>query len=345
MCTQEQKSINVGSLFAGVGGICDGFARAGCNVVWANELDENSRKTYLLNYPNTRLTDERDVRVLSAANLERVDIVTAGFPCQPFSQAGNARGFEDERGRLFFEVTRILNELEPTAYFLENVKALATHDGGRSFERIREEVGKSGYSFIPFILRASDYTSIPQGRERIYIVGFRGEGCVSYSQPVTENSYSDFLNAPLSSQFQIPTRYTKARKRVAEFLDASTVSPDDFYSKEDNKIHERVRLVATSPDVVYQYRRWFVRENKSNVCPTLTANMGLGGHNIPIVVDGGVPRRLTPKECFNLQGFRQSFRLPSDVAKVHLYRQCGNSVVVPLVERIAKEIVKVLNAN
>lgn len=341
----NQPTLKVGSLFAGVGGICEAFRLAGCKVVWANEIDPHSRKTYQLNHKETKLTEESDIRRISAADVEPVDIITAGFPCQPFSQAGSARGFQDERGHLFFEVTRLLNELKPKAYFLENVKTLATHDKGKTFREIRKGIAKTNYSFIPFILKASEYTNIPQGRERVYIVGFRDEAEVSYEKPVKTNEDFKCLAGSVSSQFEVPTKMLSAPKAISDFLDPSSVEESDYYNQPENKIHKRVRDAVTHPQTVYQYRRWFVRENKSNVCPTLTANMGLGGHNIPIILDGVTPRRLTPKECFNLQGFRSDFLLPEDVAKVHLYRQSGNSVVVPLVERIAREMVRVLNEN
>lgn len=334
----------VGSLFAGVGGICQAFKEASCKVVWANEIDENSRKTYAANHKNVELTNKRDVRILTSKDVAPVDILTAGFPCQPFSHAGRANGFEDDRGQLFYEVTRLLREIKPKAFFLENVKSLATHNGGESFRTIAKEIKRSKYSFIPFILKASDYTDIPQGRERIYIVGFRNEELHFYDRPVLEN-FLRVGSAPVSSRFNIPLKRHRKTKHFTEFLDNSTVSSGDYYAKVENKIHKRVIDAVVDKSRVYQYRRWFVRENKSDVCPTLTANMGLGGHNIPIILDGELPRRLTPKECFNLQGFPKSFVIPDDVAKVHLYRQSGNSVVVPLVTRIAKEIVRVLNEN
>jgi DNA (cytosine-5)-methyltransferase 1 len=337
-------SYTVGSLFAGVGGICQAFKDASCNIVWANEVDENSRRTYLANHPEVTFTSNHDVQDITKKNTDPVDILTAGFPCQPFSQAGRAKGFDDPRGHLFYDVVRLMRELSPRAYLLENVKTLATHHNGESFSVIATEIEKAGYSFIPFILRACEYTDIPQGRERIFIVGFRGEKTFHYGAPIKINDLKDFLGAPQSSNFTIPPPLGKDPRPVTDFLEAKTAEPSDFYGDPNSKIHQRVREAVTKPGIVYQYRRWFVRENKSNVCPTLTANMGLGGHNIPIVLDQPFPRRLSPKECFNLQGFKD-FKIPSDVSKVQLYRQCGNSVVVPLVERIAREIVRVLDEN
>jgi len=278
-------SYTVGSLFAGVGGICQAFRNASCKIAWANELDDNSRRTHLTNHPDITFTSNHDVQQITRGNTGSVDILTAGFPCQPFSQAGRAKGFDDPRGHLFYDVVRLMGELAPRAYFLENVKTLATHHNGESFSVVAAEIEKAGYSFIPFILRASDYTDIPQGRERIYIVGFRGEKTFRYQAPVKINDLRDLERAPLSSSFAIPPPLGKAPRPVADFLEPETAEPSDFYGDANSKIHQRVRDAVTKPGIVYQYQRWFVRENMSNVCPTLTANMGLGGHNIPIVLD------------------------------------------------------------
>ncbi len=121
----------VGSLFAGVGGICQAFKGARCNVIWANEIDIKACITYKLNHKNVNLI-EGDIRQLSGNNLKNIDILTAGFPCQPFSQAGHGKGFDDYRGQLFFDVVRLLKELEPKAYLLENVRTLATHDNKKT---------------------------------------------------------------------------------------------------------------------------------------------------------------------------------------------------------------------
>ncbi|MDY0194955.1 MAG: DNA (cytosine-5-)-methyltransferase [Sulfurovaceae bacterium] len=334
----------VGSLFAGVGGVCQAFKDSACDVIWANEIDKNACITYRLNHKDTDLK-EGDIQKLSKDNLEKIDILTAGFPCQPFSQAGHGKGFADERGQLFFDVVRLLKDLQPSAYFLENVKTLANHDKGNTFNVIREELKDAGYSFIPFVLNASEHTDIPQGRERIYIVGFKGEESYSYEHPIKINDLKHDDKCLFSSSFNIPDKLDCAPQKVKSFLDKSTVAPNDIYNNPDNKIHQRVIDAAVNEDTVYQYRRYYVRENKSSVCPTLTANMGGGGHNIPIILDDGIPRRLTPKECFNLQGFPRNFKLPNDIARGQLYKQAGNSVVVPMVQRIAQEMVRVLDEH
>jgi DNA (cytosine-5)-methyltransferase 1 len=350
------EKLKVGSLFAGVGGLCEAFKQSSCNILWSNEIDANACITYRLNHDtvdsfidaneNKTHLIEGDIKGLSANNLKKIDILTAGFPCQPFSQAGHGKGFKDDRGMLFFELSRILRELQPKAFLFENVKTLATHDKGKSFELIKNEIIEAGYSFIPFILNASEHTSVPQGRQRIYIVGFRGEYDFFYNKPVKENVKRK-VQCLLSSKFVIPLKSPKPLKQVSDFLEDDTVQDNDFYNKKENKIHQRIIEAVTDGATVYQYRRYYVRDNKSNVCPTLTANMGAGGHNIPIILDKKTlsPRRLTPKECFNLQGFPRSFNLPINISRGQLYKQAGNSVVVPMVQMIAKEIVRVLNEN
>jgi len=334
----------IGSLFAGVGGVCQAFKNSSTNVIWANEIDNNASMTYKLNHETTKLIQD-DIKNISQKKLEKIDILTAGFPCQPFSQAGHGKGFQDERGELFFDVVRLLKEMKPKAYFLENVKTLATHDKGNTFKVIKNELIDAGYSFIPFILNASEYTSIPQGRERIYIVGFKDESDYFFNKPIKMNKNSIVTNCSYSTAFKIPTKIDNKHMGVQNFLDSSTVQENDYYSDTNNKIHQRVQEAVICKDTVYQYRRYYVRENKSNVCPTLTANMGSGGHNIPIILDNDAPRRLTPKECFNLQGFPKKFKLPIKVARGQLYKQAGNSVVVPMVQKIAQEMVRVLDAN
>lgn len=332
----------VGGLFSGVGGIELAFKKAGCEIIWSNEIDKLACETYKLNNVSTKLI-VKDIKIVQKSDLEYVDIITAGFPCQPFSLAGHQKGFKDKRGQVFFDFIRILRSVKPKAFLLENVKTLATHDKGKTFQIIKDSILESEYSFIPFILKASEYTYIPQGRERIYIVGFKNESDFCYSSPILQNTERGSHNTKLSKIFRIPKKLKTLPQNVSDFLETDTILKNDIYNNIDNSIHKKVITAVIKNNTVYQYRRYFVRENKSNVCPTLTANMGSGGHNVPIIIDGEFPRRLTPKECFNLQGFPKSFKLPEHIARGQLYKQAGNSVVVPLITKIAKEIVQVLN--
>lgn len=148
--------MKVGSLFAGIGGIDLGFQQAGFDVLWANEIDKKACKTYRLNFPDTTLF-ECDIRNLDASLVPKVDIISAGFPCQPFSVCGKQKGFEDNRGNLFFEIMRIADVINPQIIFLENVKNLVNHDNGRTFNVIHNELVTRGYYIRYLVADACDY--------------------------------------------------------------------------------------------------------------------------------------------------------------------------------------------
>ena len=315
----------VGSLYAGVGGICKGFINAGAKVSWANEFDHKACITYRANFSHTLY--EGDVWQLDPTTLEKVDILVGGFPCQPFSIAGYRKGFEDERGNHFFRILQFIKGLNyPKAIFLENVKNLKTHDHGNTFKVIKESLEALGYSFDCAVLNSKDYGNIPQNRERIYIVCFKNE--------------SDGTNK-YSRNFKFP-KPIKLTKKTTDLISKSSVD-EKYYYRENKKMYESIVNEITDPNTIYQWRRHYVRENKKNVCPTLTANMGTGGHNVPLIFTKNGIRKLTPKECFLFQGFPENYILPSEENDASLYKQAGNSVTVTVIERIAQNIIKALN--
>ncbi len=313
--------MKVASFFAGVGGIDLAFQQAGFKTIYANEIDKLATKTFQLNF-NIEV-DIKDIKEVDSANLPDFHVLTAGFPCQAFSIAGYRQGFHDKKGRgtLFFEIIRILKVKKAEVVFLENVKNLLTHDKGKTFQTIVRELEKIGYYVKYQVLNSMDYGNIPQNRERIYIVAFKNK------------EHFDNFNFPIK-------------------IDRTTVLNDliDFNNKVDDKyyyfkdkclFYNELQSTITRHDTVYQWRRRYVRENQSNVCPTLTANMGMGGHNVPIIyTNDNHYRKLLPKECFNIQGFPFGFLLPIDIADSHLYKQAGNSVCVPVIRRIADNIIK-----
>ncbi len=320
----KSNGYTVGSLFAGIGGVCQGFKDAGYDVKWANEFDSNANVTYSENF--THKLDPSDIHDLDPSNFESVDVITSGFPCQAFSIAGYQHGFKDDRGNLFFETMRFINTLKPRAFLLENVKNLVSHDKGRTFEIIKETVLDSGYSFVPKVLNSMEYGNVPQTRERIYIVGFRNE--------FDDNSVD----------FQWPKKI-KLGKSIRDVLESSKVD-DKYYYKKSCHFYKELKAGMKSRDTVYQWRRVYLRENKSNVCPTLTANMGTGGHNVPLILDDYGIRKLTPRECARLQGFKESYKIPHEkVCNSQLYKQFGNSVSVPVIRRIANQIQSHLDLN
>lgn len=313
----NKKMLNVVSLFAGIGGICQGLKNAGMNIIWANEIDKMSCLTYAANHPNISLIND-DINNIKTANIPNCDVLTAGFPCQAFSIAGYRKGFDDERGNLFFSILRILQEKtqKPSIIFLENVKNLLTHDNGNTFKIICSELNKLGYLLHFKILNSCDYGNVPQNRERIFIIGF-----------LDISAYNNF-------KFPEIINLTKSIKDIKE-----DVIKDKYYYTEKSKYYLELKKNIINQNSIYQIRRVYVRENKSNLCPTLTANMGTGGHNVPLILDDKGIRKLTPRECFNLQGFPSDFILP-EISDCHLYKQAGNSVTVSVIERIAKNIAK-----
>lgn len=311
------------SLFAGVGGIDLGFQQTGeFKTVWANEFDKHASETYKNNFEHTLIVD--DIHNIEPSETPEIDILLSGFPCQAFSVAGYRKGFEDDRGDLFFETLRFIKEKKPEVVFLENVKNLVGHDKGNTFKVIREALEFHGYHLHYKVLNAKDYGNIPQNRERIYIVGFKDW-----------NAYANFA---------FPTE-KKLTKKLDEYIDIDKLVEERYYySKEKHKFYDQLEEAITSSETLYQWRRKYVRKNKSNVCPTLTANMGTGGHNVPLVKAKHGIRKLTPRECFNLQGFPEKFELPNQAIS-HLYKQAGNSVTVPVIQRIAENIAYALNGE
>jgi len=324
------NNFTVGGLFSGVGGIELGFKQAGFNTLWANEIDKYSAQTYRINNENHLIED--DVHLLQGRDLDSVDVLVGGFPCQAFSVAGYRKGFRDPRGNLFFEIARLIEELEtpPKAIMLENVKGLSSHDKGKTAEVIKDTLKVLGYSVFWNILNTSNLTNVPQNRERTIIVGFKDEaGWVD-----TKN-----IEFPLASTNFASVYPPKNRKRNRSIRDLLETEVDDkYYYGPDKYMYKELKASMKNPETAYQWRRKYVRENQSNEMFTLTANMGTGGHNVPLVIDDKGFRKLTPRECFNFQGFPKSFKLPTDVADGQLYKQAGNAVTVPLMKLIGSKI-------
>ena len=311
---------SVGDMFSGVGGIALGFKQAGFSILWGNDFDKFACETYSLNFPEHRLYAD-DVKNIDPSDLKYVDVITAGFPCPAFSVAGYQKGFNDPRGELFFDVVRFIDVIRPKVYLLENVRNLVSHDKGRTFKIIKHVlIEELNYSFIPFILSAYEHGDIPQSRQRVYIVGFRDES----------------KHFSCTNNFLIP-KSIELTKNVRDFI-FDEKQDDKYYFKPDHKYMPKLLEVVKFKDTLYQWRRTHVRENKRNMCPTLTANMGMGGHNVPLLLDNWGIRKLIPRECFNFQGFPNDFRLPDNVCDSRLYKQAGNSVIVTVIERIAKAI-------
>lgn len=315
----------VGELFAGIGGIALGFQKAGFDIVWANEIDQNACKTYRVNFKHKLY--EQDIKNLNPNILEKVDVLTAGFPCQAFSIAGHRKGFDDKRGQAFFEILKFIDILKPKVLFFENVRYLETHDDGKTFNIIKEELSKTNreYHFTYRILDTSEYSTLPHHRERFYMVCFKDK---SLKNIFEETGWPKKVN----SSKRIP--FEKIVDDYADELHYFNRYPW-YYKEAIKKVDDKTSF--------YQWRRIYCRKNKSGLCPTLTANMGAGGHNVPLVMDKKDLRRLTPEECLRLQGINdKNFLFSRDISMGAKYKQIGNSVSVPVVQLIANKIMEFL---
>lgn len=312
-------------LFAGIGGFHLALKKE-AECVFVSEWNEQARQTYLLNFGEEMLKNnipfEADITNIDEKDVPNHTILCGGFPCQPFSIAGLQKGFSHPtQGNLFFDIIRIVKEKKPRVLFLENVKNLKSHDKGNTFKVICETLEKEGYTIHHAILNGTIHGNVPQNRERIFLVCFKDK----------EDS----------AHFKFPSAI-ELKKTINDIVDISQKKPEKYYQTNlDSPSVKKMVASIQNKGSIYQYRRYYLRENKNGVCPTLTANMGMGGHNVPLLKDNYGIRKLTPKECILFQGFPKSYKLPA-ISDSHLYKQAGNSVVVPVIERIAKNIIKAL---
>jgi len=311
--------LKVGSMFAGIGGICLGFKQASCEIAWANEIDADAAKTYRHNFGDAFLV-EGDIRKIDAHSIPDIDVLTAGFPCQSFSVAGRQRGFADPRGNLFFEVARTLDEKRPRAILLENVGNLIEHDAGRTFLVIYNSLAQFGYFVKYKVMDAQKYADIPQKRERIFLVGFHDFGdCERFSFPD-----------------EIPPTQS-----VFDLIDIKEKHSDCYYYDESSPYYKNLIASVKNQNRVYRINDEGGSKGSQN-SPTLVASMGDYFYRVPIIKDDFGIRRITPHECLKLQGFPSDFAFPNGITQKEAYKQSGNSVCVPLVRRIAENIKKAL---
>lgn len=320
------KSLKAGALFSGIGGFCLGFNRHKIETSWAIEKDANANATYRANSLGTRLISD-DIRNVSVVGneLEPVDVLHAGFPCQSFSQAGERRGFEDERGQLFYEIIRIINEFKdrkPPLLVLENAPYLLYGEGGAWFLEIQKAIQKAGYWFRKTNcaeLDVSTTTKVPQQRNRLFMVAL---------------SVDHFR----SGRFKFPGVRTEPSLPLEAFIDFEGEKDDSYYLDLNNRYYKLIESKQNNYRCVYQLRKYMVRSKEPGICPTLTANMGQGGHNVPFIWDRKGLRKLTEYECLRLQGFPESFEFPAELSRPSRYQQIGNAVSVPVAEKLAEAV-------
>ncbi|MBU8892405.1 MAG: DNA cytosine methyltransferase [Bacteroidales bacterium] len=306
------NKVKIIDLFAGIGGIRIGFEKAsGNNVdcVFTSELDKFSIQTYKANFPDEEIYG--DITQINAVDVPDHDILLAGFPCQPFSQAGLKKGFADTRGTLFFDIERILIAKKPKAFLLENVKQLKGHDKGRTLITIIKHLKMIGYENVQYkVLRARDF-GLPQNRERIYIVGFLDKS-INFGFPEPTNdlvSVGNILEESVDPKYTISDKLWSGHKR----------------RKKENKLNGK----GFGYGIVNKH---------SEYTNTISARYYKDGSEILVEQKEGNPRKLTPREAARLQGFPENFEIP--VSDTQAYRQFGNSVPVKVIEKIAQKILK-----
>ena len=308
--------MRVCSLFSGIGGIDIGFRQAGYSIVWANEYDAAACKTYRHYFGDSYLVED-DIRNIKIANIPDFDVLTAGFPCQPFSVAGRQRGFGDKRGNLFFEITRIIDSKRPKVVFLENVPNLMEHDEGKTFLVIFNSLAQFGYSVYYKVMAANEYCNLPQIRKRIYIVAFRDD---------------------------IADRIYQHPEPVELILKSSDIvrrseKQNDIYYYNGTDMYQYLARNMRDKEAIYRITDTEVRWTKNKMCPTLTANMGTYPDRVPVVWDDYGIRKLTLRECLDFQGFPKDFYFPNTITIDDAYKQIGNSVCVLIVKEIARNII------
>ena len=303
-------------LFAGIGGIRLAFQKLGGYSVFSSELDKFAQKTYRINYGEI---PHGDIAQINETDIPDHDILLAGFPCQPFSQAGLKKGFEDTRGTLFFDVARIIKEKRPAAFLLENVKQLKGHDKGRTLEVIRNTLNELEYTVQIKVLAARDF-GVPQNRERIFIVGF-------------DNRRNGSL---VPFEFPAPTG---KKTRVGDIMDSNV---DEKYTISDRLYEGHLRRKEMHKEKGNGFG-FSVFDENSSYTNTISARYYKDGSEILIDQGPGKnPRKLTPRECARLQGYPDNFIIP--VSDSQAYKQFGNSVSVPVIEAIAKNMLDAMNS-
>ena len=326
----------VGCLFSGMGGFASGLASAGFKLIWANDIDPSACTTFRHRFPGV-IVVEKDVKDLSVGGdkLPGVDVLIGGFPCQSFSQAGDRRGFDDPRGELFLEIPRLLQEYgsqrRPSLVVLENVPHLLYGADGTWFERVRYSLRKAGYWFRRescWTVNVHHATDLPQDRTRLFMVAASRD----------QFSYNPFTPPPKN------IRNTRSQT-IHDLIDRSFQRDRAEYLRPENKYYKMISYAmkhGQSDTHIYQLRRSYVREKTDGLCPTLTANMGLGGHNVPFIRDKWGIRRLSVDEVAHLQGFDDVSNLFPELSSNNKYRLLGNAVCAKLAKRLATTCFEIL---
>ena len=301
-------------LFAGIGGMRQAFEMHGGKCVFSSEWDKFAQRTYQANFSEM---PHGDITKIPTKEIPKHDVLLAGFPCQPFSHAGFKRGFNDTRGKLFFDVSKIIGDRKPSLALLENVKGFKNHDGGRTFRTICETLDEIGYDVLAKVLNASDF-GLPQNRERIFIV------CINRQKVKSRN-------------FEFP-KPSNTKTRVGDILEKRV---DEKYVLSDKlwNGHKRRLKEHRKKGNGFGYSLFTPESVRTS---TISARYYKDGSEALIATSGN-PRKITPREAARLQGFPETFKIP--VSDTQAYKQFGNSVAINVAAALAEQFVKILKAS
>lgn len=318
------KKLKFIDLFCGLGGFRIALEKQNCKCVFSSDIDEAVAKVYETNYGEY---PSGDITKIDAKDIPDFDILCGGFPCQSFSIAGKRLGFDDARGTMFFEVARILKEKKPKAFMLENVKGLTNHDGGKTLQTILDILDDLGYEIIYRVINSAEY-GIPQSRERWYCVGIRKDLNVNIREKENEIFPTEQL---------LLYSLDDVIDDVNEYKDY-TIS--DIAKSNIEKYLFKVKDKTSKYTLAYEIRPSRCQFKSNGISPCLTAKMGTGGNNVPVVVE--LNRKLTEKECLKLMGYPDDYKIGKGS---QAYKQIGNSVIVPILSSIAENLVRIIKEN
>lgn len=325
---QKDTKFTFIDLFAGIGGMRIAFQNLGGKCVFSSEIDEQAQKTYAVNFGDI---PNGDITKINENEIPNHDVLVGGFPCQAFSIAGKRGGFNDTRGTLFFDVARIIKAKQPKAFFLENVKGLTNHRGGKTLATILN-VLRNDLGYIvpePKIINAKNF-GVPQNRERIFIVGFRAdlgikEENFSYPEATdTTKTIRDIMEKkPVSVKYYLSTTYLECLKKHK----ARNEAKGNGFGYEIKDLDGISNTIVTGG--MGRERNLIIDKRLTDFTPVT---------NIRGKVNRKGIRRMTPREWARLQGFPDNFKI--EVADVSAYKQFGNSVAIPAVQATAKNLIK-----
>jgi len=349
------KKLRLATVFSGIGAIEHALHRMGrdFDIVLACDPDAFCKKTYLANFNIDESNWIDYIQDVEGKKYKNVDLLVGGSPCQSFSLVGKRRGFSDERGNLFYEYVRVLKEMKPKMFIFENVKGILSNNGGKTFEEIQKQFKSAGYTIVSKVLNAKDY-GIPQNRERLFVVGVRGDKndyIFPQKQPLKIKMMDLLEDAPNAKYFlpekgikfvtdnkNLTKRYTQINGDIAlcQKRNQQFNWHGDFVNMEKYYLSDKVKKYVLASGTKEFYMEPKIDLDIARPLLSTMAKMHRAGVD-NYITRGSKLRKLTPRECFRLMGFSDAFKIP--VSDTQAYKQAGNSIVVDVLISVLKGLI------